>query len=122
MRQSLRALHTYKFTTAISLDRLRIRVNCHSDRGVRVGWVIRETQCWNEYAFMDQTAFPVYYANPQEGLAFEGFNASASYLRFPESDQDCNGKITLPYQEVIRSLIELDSTFILNLKFSLEWT
>jgi len=80
--------------------KLRIRVNCHSDRGVRVGWVIRETQCWNEYAFMDRTAFPVYYANPQDALAFEGFNnASASYLRFPESYQDCNGKITLPYQE-----------------------
>ena len=68
-----------------------------------MGWVIRETQCWNEYAFMDQTAFPVYYANPQDALAFEGFNnASASYLRFPESYQDCNGKITLPYQEVTK--------------------
>ena len=87
-----------------------------------MGWVIRETQCWNEYAFMDETAFPVYYANPQDALAFEGLaNASVSFLRFQESAQNCDGKITLPFKEVTTFQINFLCTFDSNRIFSSGW-
>jgi hypothetical protein len=82
--------------------RLTIKVNCntHGEK-VKIGWVVRETQCWNEYAYMDKTAFSSYYNHPDEGLYLESYNiSSANYERFSEEEMECEGKITLAINKV----------------------
>ncbi len=84
--------------------RLRIHIDCGGSAGggghrqkVRVGWVIRETQCWNEYALMDPNMYYSYYNDPGTGIYLKEYNISrANYVRYKEVEQECEGKITLP--------------------------
>merc|ERR1712241_665071 len=48
-----------------------IRVNCHPTRAesneITIGWILRETQCWNDFAFIEaqqEALFKSYYDHP----------------------------------------------------------
>ena len=74
--------------------KIYIRVNCHypqmkdnfnpmQDQEISIGWILRETQCWNDFAYLDlQTnMLPTYYNNPNVTLQDFPVNSSANYLR-----------------------------------------
>ena len=74
---------------------------------VQIGWVLRETTCWNEYAFLDspdqsQDLFPTYYNKPDVRLDLPGYSNHTNYARLNQTQHQCDNVITLPE---VRSLI-----------------
>lgn len=73
-----------------------IRVNCHptADKNteITIGWILRETQCWNDFAFIEAQQEPVfesYYKHPSLQLPDSLVNTSANYLRVMEQKFKC---------------------------------
>ena len=84
--------------------KIYIRVNCHNTGGdiqnnkIKIGWILRETQCWNDFAFIEaqqNTLFENYYAKPWLQLPDNPANTSVNYLRVGEQDVKCEDSITL---------------------------
>ena len=76
---------------------------------VQIGWVLRETTCWNEYAFLDspdqsQDLFPTYYNKPDVRLDLPGYSNHTNYARLNQTQHQCDNVITLPE---VKSLIRL---------------
>jgi hypothetical protein len=49
----------------------------------KIGWILRQTECWNEFVFLDsekQSYFSAYYKHPDLSLANIQGNESASFL------------------------------------------
>jgi len=69
---------------------------------VQIGWVLRETTCWNEYAFLDSPdqsqadLFPTYYNKPEVRLDLPGYSNHTNYARLNQTQHQCDNVITLP--------------------------
>jgi len=65
---------------------------------VQIGWVLRETMCWNEYAFLDSQMdlFPTYYNKPEVRLDLPGYSNHTNYARLNQTQHQCDNVITLP--------------------------
>ena len=83
-----------------------VKIRCESDGEdptqkphVKIGWVLRETLCWNEYAFLDSQmadVIPTYYNKPEVRLDLPGYkNHTPNYVRQPVSVHQCDNVITL---------------------------
>ena len=68
---------------------------------VKIGWVLRETQCWNEYAFLDAQidVLPTYYSKPELRLDLPGYTNHTNFVRMQEQAHECDHTITLDRQE-----------------------
>jgi len=72
-----------------------IRVNCQptgESNEITIGWILRETQCWNDFAFIEaqqETVFESYYKHPALQLPDSLVNTSANYLRVMEQTIKC---------------------------------
>ncbi|TRY80974.1 hypothetical protein TCAL_02964 [Tigriopus californicus] len=82
-----------------------IRVQCAGTdlpaESISIGWILRETQCWNEYAFLESQSdvYSTYYNQPNIHLNIPGFNASAvQFQRYSEDKHTCDGVIVLTPQ------------------------
>jgi hypothetical protein len=90
--------------------RIYIKVRCESSIGsgeqhVKIGWILRETQCWNEYAFLDTQfdVLPTYYNKPDLRLDLPGYNSTmTNYVRQPELQHQCDDTITLNKVETLK--------------------
>ena len=62
---------------------------------VNIGWLIRETKCWNEYAFLEATeaekTYEMYFQNPKilEGLT--GYGNKTNYAQQLDLKLQCKG-------------------------------
>ncbi len=65
---------------------------------VMIGWVLRETRCWNEYALIDPsiTIFKTYYDKPDFILDLPGYGNNTNYIKKPETQHLCDNVMTLP--------------------------
>jgi len=67
---------------------------------VNIGWLIRETKCWNEYAFLEATeaekTYEMYFQNPKilEGLT--GYGNKTNYAQQLDLKLQCETLISLP--------------------------
>ena len=83
--------------------KIYIRVNCHNTGGdqnnkITIGWILRETQCWNDFAFIEaqqNTLFETYYHDPSLKLQDNPGNTSVNYLRVGDQDVKCEDNIAL---------------------------
>jgi len=106
-----------------------ITVNCLSNdhQKVRIGWILRETCCWNEFAFYEQQGhiFENYYQQP--GTILPGFsdcnpNSTVRFVKSQEEEYQCNGLFPLsalepttePGTGVARSNVSNEKTETVN--------
>lgn len=81
-----------------------IRVNCEPTGGsdeISIGWILRETQCWNDFAFIEaqqETVFKSYYEHPALQLPDSLVNTSANYLRVKPEKVRCQEHIPIILQ------------------------
>jgi len=91
-----------------------IRVNCHptgESNEISIGWILRETQCWNDFAFIEaqqETVFRSYYEHPALQLPDSLVNTSANYLRVVEQKIKCeeHNPIILQSENIDDHLLE----------------
>ena len=64
---------------------------------LKIGWVLRETICWNEYAFMENLGdlYKTYYEKPELILDLTGYSNRTNYVKYPETDYKCNPQFQL---------------------------
>ena len=82
--------------------KIYIKVQCdpeiNSDPpNVKIGWILRETVCWNEYLVMESSVFQVYYKSPAAGFYLQSdFVNKTNYAKSEESTHTCDSVINLP--------------------------
>ena len=64
---------------------------------VEIGFVIRETPCWNEYAFLEDTMdiYSLYYHDPSMKLKLPGYPNTSNYEQMPDKKHECTNMMTL---------------------------
>lgn len=83
-----------------------IKIHCHAQAlndqmdkpHVNIGWVLRETNCWNEYFQLESQPdlFPTYYDKPYMMLDLPGYANHTNYVKRKDSLFQCDDVITLP--------------------------
>ena len=82
--------------------KIYIKVRCDAQDDfdkpqVKIGWILRETVCWNEYLVMESSVFAVYYKSPVAGFYLQSdFVNKTNYAKSEESTHTCDSVITLP--------------------------
>ena len=79
-----------------------MKIQCESDKisdsriddksYINVGWVLRESKCWNEYAHLDSSIdlYPPYYNKPEVRIDLaEDRKHHSNYVRLNESIYQC---------------------------------
>jgi len=93
-----------------------IRVNCQTDEQtesneISIGWILRETQCWNDFAFIEaqqEALFKTYYVAPWLQIPNALVNTSANYLKVVEQTVKCQDTIMLN-SEVLEDHLIIDN-------------
>jgi len=80
--------------------KIYITVNCEGDGDVNIGWMLRETCCWNEFAFFEEQhkIFENYYQRPNYQVpGFQGCHndSTPAVYQTNEEKYPCNGPIVL---------------------------
>ena len=81
--------------------KIYITVRCDSQildkPQVKIGWILRETVCWNEYLVLDSAVLETYYRNPESGFYLESaFVNKTNYVKVEETLHTCDSVINLP--------------------------
>lgn len=81
--------------------KLYIKVHCDSQSldkpQIQIGWVLRETVCWNEYLVLEFAIFETYYRSPNAGFYLQSdFVNKTNYAKSTESTHTCDSVINLP--------------------------
>ena len=81
--------------------KLYIKVHCDSQSldkpQIQIGWVLRETVCWNEYLVLESAIFETYYRSPNAGFYLQSdFVNKTNYAKSTESTHTCDSVINLP--------------------------
>ena len=91
---------------------------------IRIGWVLRETKCWNEYSNLDAQPelFTTYYDRPNVKLDIEGINSTEGYIK-NEDVYVCSGtKVALKEAELNNVVHAFEKTgdFLLVLRMQMD--
>ena len=94
---------------------------------VEIGFVIRETPCWNEYAFLEDTMdiYSLYYHDPSMKLKLPGYPNTSNYEQMPDKKHECTNMMTLGEFEPAVSFTDTvckNETFTLTEKYFVKST
>ena len=81
--------------------KIYIKVRCDSksdfENQVKIGWILRETICWNEYLVLESGLFETYYHRPASGFYLQSdFINKTNYVKVDETMHACDSVINLP--------------------------
>ena len=82
--------------------KIYIKVRCDSQNDfdksqVKIGWILRETICWNEYLVLEAGILETYYRTPDSGFYLESaFINKTNYVKVEETLHTCDSVINLP--------------------------
>ena len=102
-----------------------MKIQCESDKisdsriddksYINVGWVLRESKCWNEYVHLDSSIdlYPTYYNKPEVRIDLPEYRKHHSnYVRLNESKYQCeDNRNNFDYRATGMSQNEIPSFF-----------